>query len=74
MEGRSLRARAPVNYKGEEGGTNTPGWLKASSRYSKGNAEPETTAKLGDEKENVARADTKRLKKQSPKGKPATKC
>ena len=74
MEGRSLRARAPVNYKGEEGGTNTPGWLKASSRYSKGSTEPETTAKSEAEKENVARVDNKRSKKQSPKGKPKVKC
>ena len=69
MEGRTLRARAPVNYKGEEGGTNTPGWLKASSRFSSGNATIETTAKSDAEKENNIRTDNKRSSKQSPKGK-----
>ena len=58
MEGRTLRARAPVNYKGEEGGTNTPGWLKASSRFSVGNATAETTAKSDTNKENAARIDS----------------
>lgn len=69
MAGRSLRARAPVNYKGEEGAANTPGWLKASSRFSTDVAHPETTAKSGAEKENAGRTDNKRSKKQSPKGK-----
>lgn len=76
MEGRTLRARAPVNYKGEEGGTNTPGWLKASSRFSSGNPAAETTAKSDTNKENVVRTDSKRYKKSSPTspGKLSTSC
>ena len=31
MGGRTLRARAPVNYTAEGGGTNTPGWLKSKT-------------------------------------------
>ena len=54
MEGRTLRVRAPVNYKAEASGTNTPGWLKSKTTtrvFSQENGK-EVSAKPETDKEN----------------------
>ena len=73
MEGRTLRVRAPVNYKAETSGTNTPGWLKSK-----------TTARVFSEEKTIipAKSDTdkenknqghKHGKKHSPESAGTTK-
>ena len=66
MEGRTLRVRAPVNYKTEPGGTNTPGWLKSKTTPRVFNHQkPESAATKADkDKENTVH-DQKLSKKQS---------
>ena len=66
MEGRTLRVRAPVNYKAEASGTNTPGWLK-SKTTTRVFSEEQTgvPAKPDTDKENKTQ-DHKHAKKLSP--------
>lgn len=53
MEGRTLRVRAPVNYKAENSGTNTPGWLKSKTTTRVFSEEQiEVPAKADKDKEN----------------------
>lgn len=66
MEGRTLRVRAPVNYKAEASGTNTPGWLKSKTTtrvFSEG--KPGVSAKPDIDKENKTQ-DHRHTKKHSP--------
>ena len=65
MEGRTLRVRAPVNYKAEASGTNTPGWLKSKTItrvFSE--AKSRAPAKPDIDKENKAQ-DQKHAKKET---------
>lgn len=66
MEGRTLRVRAPVNYKAEASGTNTPGWLKSktSTRVFSQEKGKEVSVKPENDKEN--RAQAQQGKKDSP--------
>ena len=66
MEGRTLRVRAPVNYKAEASGTNTPGWLKSKTTtrvFSEDNTG--APAKSDTDKENKTQGQ-KHAKKHSP--------
>ncbi len=67
MEGRTLRVRAPVNYKAEPGGSNTPGWLKSKTTPRVfAEDRPGDAAKQADiDKENT-KHDQRQSKKHSP--------
>ena len=73
MEGRTLRVRAPVNYKAENSGTNTPGWLKSKTTTRVFSEEKtELPAKADKDKENNTQGQ-RDSKKQSPKPAGTTK-
>ena len=54
-----MRVRAPVNYKAEPGGTNTPGWLKSQEKA------VDAASKADGDKENAS-SQQKHSKKHSP--------
>ncbi|KAL0050311.1 hypothetical protein WJX82_008729 [Trebouxia sp. C0006] len=67
MEGRTLRVRAPVNYKAEPGGSNTPGWLKSKATPRVfGEDKPGDAAKQADIDKENSKYDQKQSKKHSP--------
>ncbi len=67
MEGRTLRVRAPVNYKAEPGGTNTPGWLKSKTTPRVFSEEkPSDAVQNADKDKENKLHDQKQSKKHSP--------
>jgi len=67
MEGRTLRVRAPVNYKAEPGGSNTPGWLKSKTTPRVfGEDKPGDAAKQADKDKENSKHDQRQSKKHSP--------
>ncbi|KAL0042004.1 hypothetical protein WJX77_000403 [Trebouxia sp. C0004] len=67
MEGRTLRVRAPVNYKAEPSGSNTPGWLKSKTTpRALGEDKPGDAAKQADIDKENSKHDQRQSKKHSP--------
>ncbi|DBA85377.1 TPA: hypothetical protein ACH3X2_006056 [Trebouxia sp. C0005] len=67
MEGRTLRVRAPVNYKAEPGGSNTPGWLKSKTTPRVfGEDKPGDAAKQADIDKENSKHDQRQSKKHNP--------